>query len=224
MFAYVVAVAVLLRFGIPFLTKEIAKNPELGIDLATFYPLLVGYIAFFTGAMIGGLIVGFLLLDERDQNTLTATLVTPIKINSYLAYRVVVPMLVAFGVVVLEVLITNIAVVPLWQLLLIAGGASFTGALVALILANFAQNKVQGFAMLKIIGSSGLLLFGAWFVDAPFEYVFGLYPPYWAVKAYWMASANEPLWWLALAVGLVVSAGAMWFLMNRFKGVMQQES
>ncbi|MCL5108576.1 MAG: hypothetical protein M1401_06890 [Chloroflexi bacterium] len=76
------------------------------------------------------------------------------------------------------------------------------GALTELYLVAFAANKVEGFAQMQIIASSGVVLFAAWFLPQPWDLLVGLYPPYWAVRAYWLAVAGDPNWWLALLVGL----------------------
>lgn len=41
--------------------------------------------------MVFGVVTGFLLLDERDDRTLTALQVTPLPLRAYIFYRVTVP-------------------------------------------------------------------------------------------------------------------------------------
>ncbi len=52
-----------------------------------------GYLM--TASGIVGMVVGFLLLDERDAHTPAALRVTPLSMRRYLAYRVSGPLLVA---------------------------------------------------------------------------------------------------------------------------------
>jgi fluoroquinolone transport system permease protein len=40
-----------------------------------------------------GMVIGFLLLDERDARTLTALRTTPLSMRRYLGYRVALPLL-----------------------------------------------------------------------------------------------------------------------------------
>ena len=51
------------------------------------------------------MVLGFLLLDQRDDQTLTALQVTPLSLNGYLAYRISLPMLIS--------LVTTLLMVPL---------------------------------------------------------------------------------------------------------------
>lgn len=219
MAGFAIGMAVLLRFALPWLAELVDANPDLGINARDYFPLLVGYMVVFQGAMLGGVMIGFILLDERDDNTLKALLVTPLPLAYYLAYRLLVPSLIAFVLVVGELLIVNQVLIPLVQLLPIAAVASLVGAASALFLASFASNKVEGFAMLKIIGGSGLLLFAAWFLVMPVQLLVGLFPPYWAVKAYWMAVAGDPNWPLALGIGLLTMSGLLALLVSRFRQV-----
>jgi fluoroquinolone transport system permease protein len=219
MIGFMLIFAILLRFGIPWLTDVIAQNPDVQLDLTTYYPLLLAYMAIFQGAMIGGLMIGFIVLDERDDNTIKALLVTPLPVTYYLAYRVLIPSLLGFGVILMDFMVINLALVPLWQLILIAAVGGLFGPIAMLMLATLAENKVQGFVQVKIIGTSGLLIFAAWFLQPPFEYLVGLFPPYWAAKAYWMAYAGDPNWWLPLIVGALYSGVVIGLIMRRFRKV-----
>ena len=224
MFFFVLYIAIALRFGLPWLNTYLAENGVLPsatvvIGLADFYPLLVAFFAVFQGALIAGTIFGFALLDEKDDNTIKAMLVTPVPLNHYLMYRVAVPTILAFFTVIAMLLFINQALVPLWQLLLISAGASLTAPIATLFYAIFAENKVQGFAMAKFVGIAGWTILLGWFVDEPLQWLFGLFPPFWISKAYWMAYDGHALWWLALIVGIVLQAGLIYWLMERFNKV-----
>jgi fluoroquinolone transport system permease protein len=219
---YIIIMALVLRFGLPALADGLANNPDVPFDIAAYFPMLIGYIVIFVGAMVSGMVIGFIVLDERDDNTIKALLVSPLPLGYYLAYRVFVPMLLGFAIIVAEMLIINLALVPLWQLLLIAAAGSLTGPLVMLFFASFAQNKVQGFAMNKIVGTLGLVIFAAWFVQPPLQYLIGLFPPYWFVKAYWLALADDANWLLALVIGVAWSSVVLALFVRRFRQVVYQ--
>jgi len=200
--------AIALRFGLPWFSNAIGTED--------YIPLIVGYMVMFSVAGVGGTCIAFLVLDEKDDHTIDALLVTPLPVSYYLAYRLLVAIAIAFLLVLAVMYIIGQGMIPFWQLLPIAAVASLMGALMELFLVTFAGNKVEGFAMMKIIYTSGLLLVGAWFAPLPWEWLFGLYPPYWAVKAYWMAHAGDPYWWLALLIGAVMMSTVLATLMRRF--------
>ncbi|MEO0560966.1 MAG: hypothetical protein AAF125_02560 [Chloroflexota bacterium] len=223
MTGYLVFIAVVFRYLTPYITTRLLEG-EAAFDLVPYYPLIIAYIAVFNGAMLGGMIAGFLLLGEREDGTMRAMLVTPIAVPTYLLYRVLLPMAFGFALIFVEmVILLNLAPMPLWQVALIALGGAFMGPIAALFFGSFAENKVQGFALMKIVGVLGFLILGAWFVAPPLEYLFGLFPPYWVSKAYWLALEGNPWWLGSLALGVVTQLGLIRLLMIRFRQVIYSE-
>ena len=152
MLVFVIYLATALRFGLPWANTYLAEQGVLPSEsvaktLADFYPMIVAWIVMFTGALLAGTIFGFMLLDEKEDNTIKAMLVTPVSFHQYVLYRVGGPTVLAFFIVAGMMLFIDQALVPLWQLLLIAAGASLTAPIAALFYATFAENKVQGFAV-----------------------------------------------------------------------------
>lgn len=224
MLVFVVYIAAALRFGLPWLNTYLAENnvmpgETIPLSLADVYPVLVAYLAIYTGAMLVGTVFGFVLLDEKDHNTLKAMLVTPVPLNQYALYRAGVPAILAFFVIFGQALFINQALPSLWQLILISAGGALAAPIVALFFATFAENKVAGFAYAKFIGISGWTILAGFFVPEPWQWLIGLFPPFWISKAYWMALEGHGLWWAALITGIVLQIGMiMWFL-RRFSKV-----
>ena len=227
MFIYIMIMAVILRFALPWLNDLLLENNVLpmefqGITLSTLsdvYPMFVAYMTIYLGAVLIGVIFGFMLLDEKDDNTLKAMLVTPVSINQYILYRIGVPAVIGFFGVIAAMLIINLAMIPIWQLIPIAAGAALTAPIATLFFAVAAENKVQGFAMSKFIGLAGMGIFVGWFVPEPWQWILGLFPPFWVVKSYWMAVDAQSFWWLALIIGIILQLGMIYWLAQRFNKV-----
>lgn len=224
MFVFVVYIATVLRFGLPWLNTYLAENnvmpgETIPISLADIYPMLVAYLAIYTGALLVGTVFGFVLLDEKDHHTLKAMLVTPVPLKQYALYRAGLPAILAFIIIVAQVLFINQALLPLWQLLLISAGAALTAPIVALFFATFAENKVAGFAYAKFIGISGWTILVGFFVPEPWQWLIGLFPPFWISKAYWMALEGQSWWWAALIAGIVLQVGMINWFLRRFNKV-----
>ncbi len=209
MLAYVVIIAVVVRFLLPWLSNYLIENNILNSEtfitsLDELYPMLIAYMGIFTaGCVLVGTVFGFLLLDERDDNTLKAMLVTPVPLSQYTLYRVGIPAIIAAFAIIFILLVINQALLPLGQLILVALVGSLAAPIVALFYATFAANKVEGFAYAKFVSLAAFLIVAAWFVPEPFQFLFGLFPPFWVSKAYWMALEGNALWWLALLIGAV---------------------
>ena len=221
MFLFAVYIAVTLRYGLPWLNSYLIDNnvmpsDRITISLADLYPMLVAYMGIYTSALLVGTVFGFVLLDEKDQHTLRAMLVTPVPLNRYVIYRVGGPAILAFFVIIGSVLCINQALLPLWQLTLIAAGGALTAPIISLFFATFAENKVEGFAYSKFGGVSGWAFLLGWFVAEPWQWLIGLYPPFWIGKAYWLALEGRSLWWFALVMGIVLQCGLIYLLIQRF--------
>lgn len=227
MFGLIAYLTVILRYGLPWLDAYLTSNGILPTavfpyTVADLYPLIIGFTVLFQGGMIAGTITGFMLIDEKDERTLNAILVTPLPFAHYVFYRVGVPSVLAVAVVMGMMLTINLALVPLGQLLPLALGAAFTGPLATLFYGIYAANKIQGFAMSKFVSVFGWIILGAWFVDVPWQWLFGLFPPFWVCKAYWMALDGEALWWLALLAGVVTQLALLGLMVRRFTRVVYE--
>ena len=74
-----------------------------------------------------------------------------------------------------------------------------------LLLASFAVNKVQGFALMKATGILWLPPLLAWFVGLPWQLLFGIFPTYWPVKLFWMLTGNDAGSGLLAIIGLTIA-------------------
>ena len=211
-----IAYALAFRWGVPGLRSWL--DERYGFDLVPHYPLLASFLVLITPALIGA-VVGFLLLDQRDDRTLTALQVTPLTMEGYLAYRIAVPMVVSVPVMMASIAISDLATMGVSRAFAAAVQAAPAAPLFALFAAAFASNKVQGFALLKGVGVLTWPPVIAWFVSSPWQAAFGLDPLYWPLKVFWMLEAGEPLVWLYFLAGLAYQSLLIALLVRRFKTV-----
>ena len=195
--------ALLLRILIPRIHESLLT--VTGVDIAPYYPLIVGgYLM--TAPGIVGMVVGFLLLDERDTRTLAALRVTPVSMRRYLAYRISVPLLVAAATTLLGYRLIEITPLPFGQLLGITVVAGLSAPLIALVMATAAPNKVAGLAVVKVLNSVSLFPIAAYFLPTPLQYMAGVIPTYWPMRAFWSAVQHEPY---TLHLGIGIATGAI---------------
>lgn len=225
MFGLAVYITLVLRFGLPWLdgylrAEGILPNETFAFALADLYPMIAAFFALFQGALIAGTIVGFMLLDEKEAGTLQVMLTTPVPFATYLGYRVAVPTLLAWVMVLVMAYGLGQALLPLGPMLVLASGAALTAPIIALFYAIFAENKVQGFAMSKFVGLFGWTILGGWFVAEPWQWLLGLFPPFLISKAFWMAHAGADGWWLAWALGVGLQLALVYGLMQGVRRVL----
>jgi fluoroquinolone transport system permease protein len=214
-----VVIALALRFLVPVITAQLLA--WLRFDLSLYYPLLVSMVGACIPLLMGS-VIGFLLLDQRDDNTLTALLTTPLSLPSYFAYRVATPILLSLAGIALVVPFSGLVRMSLPDLLLFSLAAAPMGAIIALALPAFAQNKVQGFALTKSSGVIHAPPLIAYFFAMPAQLLFGLCPTYWPVKLFWALLAGQPYAWVYFAVSLLFESVLLYLLLKRFDSVMHR--
>lgn len=210
----------LFRYGVPAIAA--ALENRFGFDLTTYYPLVASVLPLIAAGLIGT-VVGFLLLDQRDEQTLPALLVTPLSLEDYLRYRMVVLLVLCVTLSSLSVPIAGLTVTSVLQVVTAAVVAAPLAPLYALFLGSFAGNKVQGFALAKAIGVVVIPAFAAYFVTGPWQIAFGVLPHYWPLKVFWLFDAGATGPALAhAAVGLAWQAVLLVWLARRFARVVRR--
>jgi fluoroquinolone transport system permease protein len=212
--------ALLLRYGVPPLNARLLE--EYNFDLVAYYPVLLAY--FFIGMcpMVFGVVIGFLLLDEKDDQTLSALQVTPLPLNSYLLYRITIPILLTIGLMFALFPLANLTPFNAAMILISAIAAAPMAPMLSLMLASFAQNKVQGFALMKLVGIVLFVPILAYFAPAGWELAFGVFPTYWPMKVYWLLYEGATNVWLYLIVAVTYQLLVTGLLAKRFYKVLHQ--
>lgn len=200
---------------VPPLTDTLARRYDF--DLAPYYPLVITALLLLTSIIIAGGLAAFLVLDEIDAGTLTALRVTPVSLTAFLAYRAATVVAVTTVYVVATMSLSRLLAPPLIPVLIPIGMVAGLSAVVTLLLiVSVAGNKIQGIAMVRLLG---ILIAGLpclpWFIDSAWNLAFGVLPPYWAAKAFWVASAHGT-WWPYLLGGVLYNLAIAWPLLHRF--------
>ena len=213
-------IALPVRWGLPLIVQRISGL--VGVDLLAYYPLAMSYALLLLAPVLAGMVIGFLLLDQRDDRTLSALQVTPLPLNGYLTYRLAAPMLVSMGTTVIVLPVAGLVEVDVRILMAISLAAAPMAPLVAVALASFAANKVQGFALVKMSGLFLIAPLGAYFAPPRWEWAFAVVPTYWPAKVLWTISAEGANAWLYLLLGLAYQMLLLWLLLRRFQVVMHR--
>jgi fluoroquinolone transport system permease protein len=201
------------RFVLPGVTAR--AGDLLGLEFLPHYAPVMGCaLLLFTPAMVG-MVVGFLLLDQRDDGTLAALRVTPLPLGAYLAYRLAAPVVVSAALTVAAFPIAGLGDLDPPRLLLAALAAAPLAPLYALALFAFAQNKVQGFAVVKLLSVLPLAPLVAYAADGPWELLLALAPTYWPAQVYWRLGAGVGGALLYLAADLAYAALLAALLLRR---------
>ncbi len=200
---------------VPMFTEMLSQR--YGFDLVPYYPLVLTAFLLLTSIVITGAIGAFLVLDEVDAGTLTVLRVTPVPLATLFVYRAGTVMVLATIYVIATLSFSGILEPGLVPALIPIGLLAGLSAIVTLLLiVSVASNKIQGIAMVRALG---MLIAGLpclpWFIDSAWNLAFGVLPPYWAAKAFWVAS-DHGTWWPYVIVGVVYNLAVAWPLFRRF--------
>lgn len=215
----VVLAPVIWTTGVALLTPRFTSMlaNRNGFDLVPYYPLILTAFLLLTSIIIVGGLAAFLVLDEIDAGTLTALRVTPVPLSALFFYRAGTVMVITTAYVIATLSFSGILEPGLVPALMPIGLLSGLSAVVTLLLiVVMANNKIQGLAALRALG---MLIAGLpclpWFIDSGWNLAFGVLPPYWAAKAFWVAS-DHGTWWPYLLGGVAYNLAVAWPLFRRF--------
>ncbi len=199
----------------PMFTTMLAERYDF--DLVPYHPLILTAFLLLTSIIIVGGLASFLVLDEVDAGTLTALRVTPVPLRDFFGYRAATVVLVTTVYVIVTTSLSGILQPAMIPALIPIGLLSGLSAVVCLLLiVAIANNKIQGLAMVRGLG---MLIAGLpclpWFIDSVWNLAFGVLPPYWAAKAFWVASAHGT-WWPYVAAGAIYNVAVAVPLLRRF--------
>jgi fluoroquinolone transport system permease protein len=212
-------IALLVRFFLPVIIGRLENTLHFGFG--DFYQAIAGYALLIIAPVMCGMVIGFLLLDERDDRTLLALRVTPLPPGGYMAWRLSLPMLLSVAVTLTAFLLAGLPQPGVPGLLVCVLATAPFAPLVALALAVFAKNKVQGFALVKASSIFQMTPLVAYFVRAEWQPAFWIFPTYWPAKLLWTLQTGGGSAWQYLAVGLAYQLLLHFILLRRFNHLVE---
>lgn len=212
-----ILVGILVRIAGQTAVSQIDK--QFGVPIDFYFPLIAGYVLLLIAPMITGMVVGFLLLDQKDDRTLMAMRVTPLSQANYLAYRLAMPMLVSALVTWPAMSIAGLAISRAWLMLPLLLLSALVAPFMALTLGTFATNKVQGFALAKALNILMIAPVIAAFTPRPWQWLFGVLPTFWPARLLWTIHFGESTVAPIMALGILVEGVMLLWLLGRFVNV-----
>jgi fluoroquinolone transport system permease protein len=198
--------AVVLRVVVPAFEHALA---ELAFDLGPHRTAIVAG-TLVVSVMMAGWIVGFWLLEDREQQMLPALGVTPLTRRGFLLWRLSLPMLLALVGGSLLVVAGHESVPDVGRALAAVALLATWAPGFALMLVAFGDNEVEGLVLAKFGGLVSMLPLVTLYLDGPWLWIAGLLPPFWGVQLL----AGGP-WWL-LGPGIAVSGLWLAWMLGRF--------
>ncbi len=163
------------RYILPVIASESGFSLEANADyilaaLTLMTPLLFGAI------------IGFSILDDRDDHILVSIRVTPLSVSYFMLFRLIMVYLFSFAASILVITLSNVGSMGLKDALLVSFLASLSAPVTGLLINLFANNKIEGFAIMKLVGLLIILPVVALIFHDARELFFAPIPAYWPAK------------------------------------------
>ena len=205
----------LLLFGFPALAQFIQL--ELNFNLQVFYPFAC-VVMMPLIPMMFGMVYGFMLLDERDENMLAYYSITPLGKTGYLKLRMLAPVIFSFLFLLFYMWMTNFdSGLIWWKHMPLAFITALHAPIMLLFLAAFAGNKVEGMAIAKGFGVLLLAIPIDYFIPSHWSLLAGLSPLFWTTRGFLAQDTSSIM--LYIIAALVVHVLFLFLLGKRFKHI-----
>jgi fluoroquinolone transport system permease protein len=205
----------LLRWAFPPLADFLLASFQFALE--PYYPLVLSFFIILQVPLLFGVVFGFLILDEKDDRVLTILQVTPVTLQGYIRYRLLA--VVIFSIIYVMAILgaTGLIEFSLWvRILPIAAVSGIFAVFSMFLLLAFANNKVEGLAIMKGMGIMMLGPLAAYFIDSKWQLLLGFLPSYWPAKAYWLTSDGQNAW-IYVGIGFIYTSFWIVLLWKRFK-------
>jgi len=185
------------------LPQVLLKTTDATSNGATI-SLLIGFVLTISmGGFIMGAMLGFSLLENKDENTLINIAVSPVTVSGYTKFKVLYSTVLAFisnlilvgglKLIASDKYVINymgetirlLDRIDIFQMLVFSVVSSLIVPMIALVIGAIAKNKVEGLALMKSSGFivmipmlSLLSIFQDWK-----QYLIGIVPNFWSIKA-----------------------------------------
>lgn len=187
---------------------------------------LIPVIVFYALVIAGLFVPGSNLVEEKEQGTLTAMLVTPVRSLDVLAAKWLLGVILALLLGVAS-LALNGAMGSNWaEVILVVLVAAMLSAMLGVVVGVFAKDSAMMFGIVK---GAGIFLFmpAAFYLfpDWP-QWIAKLFPLYWIIEPIWqvsiMGESVTTVWSeLAVALGITAALGVVaWRLAGRMQAQM----
>lgn len=170
---------VLYPFIIGVVARLIMNDPNMdaqAVDLLVILSLIISGFIF-------GALAGFSLLDDRDDHVFTSISISPMPLKAYITIKLGFITVLSIISSYLVVVVAGITSIEWPYVLLVALLSSLQVPLHGLLINSFANNKVEGFVVMKASGFLLIFPIAAFFFVNEVQWVFAIAPAFWPAKA-----------------------------------------
>lgn len=171
----------IFKFGIPFLELQLTSYFVKDVILKEYFILFDLLLVILTPFLIS-FAASMTMLDEYDSNLINHLCVTPLGKKGYLISRVILPLIFAYIISTLIILVFSLTTWSFIMMISICLLTSLLSLTSTLIVFSFSKNKIEGLALAKLSGIVMIGIFVPFILSSEVEYYFALLPSFWIGK------------------------------------------
>ncbi len=157
---------------------------ELGRHESPLKPFAVSFVPLM-GVMVGGLLIGFSVIEEKEDNVIAAISVSPMSRFEYVAGRSLIGVMTGLVLSIPPIYVLGAGGFDVAQVVVVTLGATLIGVILGLYIGSVATNQIEGIGVLKLAAlpfTIGPLL--VFLLAEKWHWTLMWIPTYWTVRGY----------------------------------------
>ena len=172
-------IIIIFKLLIVFLFPFIATKFNFDISLYNQY-LMAGILIMISGML--GIVIGFMMLDDKDGNIAQLMAVTPLGRSGYLFNRLSFSSVLCFFYSIIAIYVLNIIDIPFYSILILSLLSGVYSIIIGLLIFSGADDKVKGLTFAKGLNMLGIFAFSDLFALNWFSILSLIFPTYWITR------------------------------------------
>lgn len=168
----IIVFKLLVLYLVPYLQTLIE------FDVAPYLYYVFVFVVMMCGSLLG-IVVGFMMIDERDGKIAELMSVTPLGRGGYLLNRLSFAAILTVFYSIIGYYVLNITELPLYAILFVSLLSANYSVIIGLLIFTFADDKVKGLTFAKAINALSLFAFTDLFALKWLIVLSWFFPPYW---------------------------------------------
>lgn len=163
----------------PLLTTEIKS---MNVERSNVRDLLT-IIILLNCVIMGGAVIGFTIVDEKENKGIEAVAVSPLTMKEYLLAKSIMALAYVIIASLICLFILQPANLNISGLLAVISVSALFGISFGFVVGAFAGNQVSAMALTKGLSFFAIAIpFVAWFVSESLQWLFYIFPNYWIFR------------------------------------------
>lgn len=159
------------------------------------YVAYVLVVASIENIQMFGFIYSMVLIDEKESEVAKIYGVLPVSKFWFIIFRLMIPMLMTSLLTWFILMLQPFYDLSPFSLFICSILAGFIVPVYVIGITNFSKNRMEGMVWIKVFNVIVILPIAAFFIQGPFQHLFGIFPTYWAFQGLYNIIYDNPFLW-----------------------------